>query len=276
MSRTHTVQGGGGVALHVREWGNPDGRAIVFIHGWSQNHMCWAAQTGGDLAKDFRLVALDLRGHGMSEAPANDAAYTDTRLWGDDIAAVIAALALERPTLVGWSYAGRVIAAYLETHGADGVGAIALAGSIMALGRARDEWMIGAASPSADRDLYAEDQPARLAASLRFIKACTHMPMEAEQLALTMGVNMLVSAQTRLAMFKTDLDLRPCFAGYSGPALIVHGAQDSIVAPRIAEEAKRVMPQATLEIYDDCGHAPFLEHADRFNADLRTLQGAMT
>src|SRR6266568_4747378 len=37
----HSVQGGGGVRLHVREWGNASAPSVLFIHGWSQNHLCW-------------------------------------------------------------------------------------------------------------------------------------------------------------------------------------------------------------------------------------------
>ena len=66
---THTVEGGGGLRLHVREWGRPDGPPILLIHGRSQNHLCWAPQYDSALADEFRLVAFDLRGHGMSEAP---------------------------------------------------------------------------------------------------------------------------------------------------------------------------------------------------------------
>jgi hypothetical protein len=36
LMRTHSVPGGGGLRLHVREWGNPDARAILFIHGCLQ------------------------------------------------------------------------------------------------------------------------------------------------------------------------------------------------------------------------------------------------
>src|SRR6188472_1343240 len=85
----HEVKGGGGLRLHVREWGRPDGQPIVLIHGWSQNHLCWAHQYDSALADEFRLVAFDLRGHGMSDAPLDAAQYTDAALWADDLAAVI-------------------------------------------------------------------------------------------------------------------------------------------------------------------------------------------
>ena len=87
--KIHTVRGGGGLRLHVREWGKPDGPPILFIHGWSQNHLCWAKQYESALADEFRLVAYDLRGHGMSEAPLEPEHYTDGKLWADDVAAII-------------------------------------------------------------------------------------------------------------------------------------------------------------------------------------------
>src|SRR5689334_15341198 len=100
--RTHTVAGGGGLRLHVGEWGAVDGPAILLIHGWPQTHLCWARQYESALADEFRLIAYDLRGHGMSEAPLAAEHYTDDRLWADDIAAIIDALALDRSVLVGW------------------------------------------------------------------------------------------------------------------------------------------------------------------------------
>ena len=48
--KTHTVRGGGGLQLHVREWGKADGPPILFIHGWSQNHLCWDKQYESALA----------------------------------------------------------------------------------------------------------------------------------------------------------------------------------------------------------------------------------
>jgi pimeloyl-ACP methyl ester carboxylesterase len=67
---THEILGGGGLKLHAREWGNPGGPALLFIHGWSQSDLCWLNQVRGDLAATFRIVTFDLRGHGLvGEAP---------------------------------------------------------------------------------------------------------------------------------------------------------------------------------------------------------------
>src|SRR5690348_6458838 len=98
----HHITGGGGVQLHVVETGNPQGRPILFLHGFSSCWLTWRRQLCSDLATAFRLIALDLRGHGLSEKPCDG--YADSRLWADDINAVIEALRLDGPVLSGWSY----------------------------------------------------------------------------------------------------------------------------------------------------------------------------
>ena len=99
LSTQHTVVGAGGVNLNVLEYGNASGPAIVFIHGWSQSYMCWLNQLDSNLAKDFRLIALDLRGHGLSDAPLAQEAYTSSESWAGDINAILNHFQLEKPTI---------------------------------------------------------------------------------------------------------------------------------------------------------------------------------
>src|SRR6201981_4184828 len=115
--KIHAVHGAAGVRLHVREYGKSSGVPILLIHGWSQSHLCWAKQFKSALKDEARIVALDLRGHGMSDAPAETDQYTDGDKWADDIAAVIDQLALDRPILVGRSHAGYIISDYVGRKG---------------------------------------------------------------------------------------------------------------------------------------------------------------
>ncbi|MFC6837796.1 alpha/beta fold hydrolase [Halomarina ordinaria] len=112
---SHDVTGGGRTTIHVDETGDDDGPAVLFVHGCTQSRLAWDRQLQSDLDDDFRLVAMDLRGHGDSERPTE--AYDDPALWGDDVRAVIDELQLDQPTLVGWSYGGLVMSDYFKTHG---------------------------------------------------------------------------------------------------------------------------------------------------------------
>ena len=107
-----------GLTISAQEWGNPAGAEILFIHGFSQSHLSWMRQVDSDLAKEFRIVTYDLRGHGNSDKPLDPARYRDSKAWGDEVQAVIDAAGLKLPVLVGWSYAGRVISDNVATHGA--------------------------------------------------------------------------------------------------------------------------------------------------------------
>src|ERR1700756_961648 len=69
-----------GLALAAYAWGNPQGREIVFIHGYSQCHLAWRRQMDdAALAAEFRMVAYDLRGHGSSHQPPARESYPDER-----------------------------------------------------------------------------------------------------------------------------------------------------------------------------------------------------
>ena len=163
---TRTVVGGAGTNLHVREWGRPDGQPLLLIHGWSGNHLCWARQVAGDPLDEFRIVALDLRGHGMSDRPLDAELYTDAGVWAADVAAVIDQCGLHRPVLVGWSYGGFIISDYVRAHGQDGIGAINFVAAAVTLDATFSNIgpaFLAAAPAGADADL-----PTRIAGLRRF------------------------------------------------------------------------------------------------------------
>jgi len=256
-----------GTCIAYTTAGAPSAPAILLIHGWSQYTGCWSPVMER-LSDRFHLIAMDLRGHGASDKPEGEAAYTDTALWGDDVKAVIEAEGLERPVLVGWSYGSRVIASYLTTHGDTGIAGLVLAGGILAIGAAREEWMVGADSPGLNRDLYSNDLQRRLTATAKFVDDCTTEPLPRDIYGQMVGANMLCPAHVRRALFAADWDMRPTYAALTKPGLVIHGTEDRIVAPATGETAAATIPHGTYLPYDGIGHAPFLEAPDRFAKDL--------
>jgi len=264
-----------GTRLAYLTAGDPALPPIVLIHGWAQYHGCWIDLM--DLLADrHHLVAIDLRGHGASDKPEDEAAYTDTALWGDDVHAVIEDLGLIRPVLVGWSYASRVIAAYLATHGNDDIAGVVLTGGILAIGSAREDWMVGTTSPGLDRDLYTEDTTRRLAATARFVEACTTKPLSRQDFAAYVGANMLCPAHVRRALFAANVDLKPAYGAMTCPGLVIHGTADTVVTPRTGEIAADLMQRGRYLPYDGIGHAPFVEDPDRFESDLHAFATSVT
>lgn len=264
--RTHSVTGGGDLKLHVTDQGPEDAPALLFIHGWAQHSICWAAQA--PLAASFRVVALDLRGHGSSEAPQDASAYNDTKLWGEDIHAVITELGLRKTVLIGWSYGARVMASYLATYGQDALAGIVPVGGVLAIGEAREPWMMGEGSPALNKDLYTTDQARRLSATAKFVADCTYQPLARHTYGTLVGANMLVSPLVRRALFSGTLDCRPIWQNFTKPARVIHGANDTIVMPIVGKAAAEALANCTLSLWDETGHAPFAEHPERFNTEL--------
>jgi non-heme chloroperoxidase len=260
------VQGGGGVRLHVREWGDAQGPPIVFIHGWSQAQFCWARQTEGALARDFRLVTFDLRGHGMSERPAPAEGYGDPRLWADDLQAVIEQLSLVRPVLVGWSYGGFVVGDYLRAFGEDAIAGIDLVGAAVVLREGFDH--IGPGLLENAGDACSSDLPTSIAAIRRFLARCTAQPLTDDDRSAALCWNMVVPPEVRGALFARAVDNDDVFGGLTVPVLVTHGRADEIVLPSMAEHVLRVCPTARASWYDGIGHLPFVEDAERFDREL--------
>jgi non-heme chloroperoxidase len=269
--KVHTVQGGGGLRLHVREWGKVDGPAILFIHGWSQNHLCWGKQYDGTLADEFRLVAYDLRGHGMSEAPLEPEHYTDAKLWADDVAAIIDELGLDRPVLVGWSYGPFVISDYVRAHGQDQIAAINFVEGLTKLGEAAFGTLIGPGFLDHFAGATADDLPTNLQAMRSFVRACVVKPVSDDDLETAVCWNVVVPAAIRSHLAARQLDCDDVLRTLDVPLLVTHGRADSVVLPAMAEHVLTTCPTAEASWYEGVGHVPFLEEPERFNRELAEL-----
>ena len=175
----HAVRGGGGLSLHVREWGNPTGTPILFLHGWSQSHLAWRRQYDSDLADDFRLVACDLRGHGMSETPADAEHYTQGQRWADDVAAILGELDLDRPVLVGWSYGAFVIGDYVRAYGQDRIRAVNFVAGAVKLGETAFGTLIGPGFLDHFADATSDDIPTSIRGMRGLVGAFAASPLPA-------------------------------------------------------------------------------------------------
>ena len=266
--KVHTVRGGGGLTLHVREGGPEDGPPIVFVHGWSQNHLCWAKQVESSLAREFRLVAFDLRGHGMSEAPLEPERYTDAGLWAGDLRAILDELELVRPVLVGWSYGAFVICDYLRLHGQERIAAIEFVEGVTKLGEAAFGTFIGPGFLDHFVDATSEDLPTSMRAMRSFVRTCLVAPVSDEELEAAVCWNVVVPAVIRANLAARQIDCDDVLRTIEVPLLVTQGREDSVVLPAMAEHVLATCPTAEMSWYDGVGHAPHIEDPERFNREL--------
>ncbi|MGE3960685.1 MAG: alpha/beta fold hydrolase [Dehalococcoidia bacterium] len=100
--------------LHYREWGDSRSRhALLMLHGYASTSEMWS-DVATDLAREFRVIALDMRGYGQSDR-AEDMDYTRaTQL--EDLEAFVDAVGLRSLTLVGHSMGGALAICYAAEH----------------------------------------------------------------------------------------------------------------------------------------------------------------
>lgn len=106
----HEFVDAGGLKTHVALAGDPAAPPIVLVHGWPQHWWCWR-HVIGELAKERRVIAPDLRGHGWTDAPRGG--YDKEQL-ATDVLAALDALGVERFTWVGhdWGAFAGFLAAF--------------------------------------------------------------------------------------------------------------------------------------------------------------------
>jgi len=262
----HQITGGGGCRLHVVEAGDPQGQAILFIHGFSQCWLAWSRQLSSDFARDHRLVAMDMRGHGSSDKPRD--AYGDSRLWADDVNATMEQLELEQPILCGWSYGPLVILDYIRHYGEEQIGGIHFVDAITRLGSDAALSVLAPEFLALVPGFFSTDVEESTRSLESLLRMCSSREPSAEDLYTMLGYNVSVPPHVRQALFSRAFDNDDLLATIRKPVLITHGADDAIVRRTVVEQHRSALRHAEVDIMSGAGHAPFRDDAPSFNRRL--------
>ena len=265
------VSGNDGTSLVYRAFGSGDAPALVLVHGWAQSSRCWGDPVLEALAEDFHVIAVDLRGHGYSQAP--ESGYADRDVWAGDLAAVLDAenvSAANPAVLLGWSYGGLVICDYLAVHGSGAVAGLVLVGAITSIGRGEKGGRVGAAMRAAIPAAMSEDPREAVRALGSFGNALTG-PVDGKGTVsqALFGASLSTPPRVRAALFDRAASNDELLAGLDLPVLVLHGEQDSVVDVSAARHAASLLRRATTSIWKGVDHGPFVEDPGRFVAEVR-------
>jgi non-heme chloroperoxidase len=265
--KNYIVTAPDGVKLAVQESGNPDGPAIVFIHGLLGSRLSWEKQVNSIELQRYRLITYDMRGHGLSGKPEDVEAYRDGRRYAEDLSAVLNQTGARRPVLVGWSLGSVIISNYLAEFGDAGLGGIMYVDGVIELSAA-----VISPHPQVYAGLASDDLKTHLDAVRNFLSLCFHtQPDNATFERLLSNAAMASWTMTRIIPSMT-------VAAAEGlpkariPVLLLYGEKDELVKvqPSIAR-AQTLNPRVQIKLYENSGHAPFIEEAQRFNHDLASF-----
>lgn len=281
LAESYYVEGEGGVPLAVKDVGPKDAPAILFLHGITMGAESFAPQFDSDLAERFRLIAFDLRGHGMSGKPSSEDAYIDPAIWAGDVRRVIAATGIRRPVIVAWSYGTLVASDYIRYEETENMAGLVLVGAPGGL--------VTPPQPSSppDPDVLAELERSRSLRSVPSFDAQREavgivMPMlfhcrpDDEWLEKANMLGMMVPPYAQAALRKHPFangDLLEKMR--SLPVLIAHGAFDPSLPQAAVDALKAGLPRARAHRFDQAGHSPFAEKPFSFNAILAEFRESL-
>jgi pimeloyl-ACP methyl ester carboxylesterase len=250
------------------------GPALLLIHGMAGTHETWQAVIE-PLAERHTVIAVDLPGHGASEAGAGDYSLGSLAAGLRDL---LVKLGQERATLVGHSLGGGIAMqfAYQFPEITERLVLVSSGG----LGPEVNPVLRAAALPGANLFIAATAGPGRVAgAALARGLASVGLQPSADVAEFARGYASLADAPRRSAFLAT---LR-AVVGTEGqrveagdrlylaegvPVLIIWGRRDRIIPVAHAEHAHAAIPDSRLEIFDAAGHMPQLEVPARFVAVL--------
>jgi pimeloyl-ACP methyl ester carboxylesterase len=267
-----------GVRLHYLEAGS--GKPVVMIPGWSQT----AAQFKYQIARlhdRYRLIALDMRGHGESAKPAFG--YKIARL-SKDLHDVLVALDLREVTLLGHSMGCSVIWSYWDLFGAERLAKLILVDQVPfilsnpAWSPAELETSGAIFTTEALYEMYnALAGPNGVETTQSFIGGMVTSAMSAEEKAWMIERNLRLPrlhAATLLYNHATQ-DWRDLIPRITLPTLIV-GGRGSLVPWQSQVWIHEHIPGSRLEIFEEHEggkHFMFIEGAEKFNRLLAEFLG---
>lgn len=118
----------GGVRLAVYEADGDPARQrppVLLVHGWPEIAYAWKNQIDALAGAGLRVIALDLKGFGRSDAPADAALYDILHMTGD-LCALMDALDIEKAVLCGHDWGGALVWAIGQLHPGRAAGIISL------------------------------------------------------------------------------------------------------------------------------------------------------
>ncbi|MCK9249783.1 MAG: alpha/beta hydrolase [Solirubrobacteraceae bacterium] len=256
-----------GPAARIHAVDRGDGDPVVLVHGWSMSHEPWAATVDDLVAAGHRVIAVDLRGHGRSDAPDDDGGYALDDLAGD-VLALLRARDVPPATVVGWSLGG-MVSVRLAALAPDRVDRIVLVAS-NGVAHARSAAFPFGMEPDVTIDAVESAERADRVAGRRAVLAGGFGdrpdPDALERLLrVSLGTDPRAEAGCLRTLLRThQVDLLPDGL----PVTQILGDRDRTVSRRGGDWVVSQIPGA-VQVALPCGHYPMIEAPDAFHAALR-------
>jgi non-heme chloroperoxidase len=268
-----TITAADGTEIFYKDWGPASAQPIVFSHGWPLSSDDWDTQLMFFLARGYRVVAHDRRGHGRS---AQVGEGHDMDHYADDLLAVVEHLDLHDAIHVGHSTGGGEVARYLARHGESRAAKAVLISSVPPI-MVKTEANPGGL-PKEVFDGFQTQTATRRSSFYRELASGPFYGFNRDGVTPDEAIiqkwwlqGMLGGAKAHydgiVAFSQTDFteDLQKI----SIPVLVMHGEDDQIVPYADAGPlSAKLLPNGSLKSYPGFPHGMPTTQAETINADL--------
>ncbi len=270
---SRTVPGADGLSLRLLEW-SEEGVPFLLLHGFSNEAHIWDDLVP-TLAPAYRVLALDQRGHGESDA--DEGSGYDHETMARDVEAVLESLGIERLVVCGHSMGGRVSMRFAERNPEK------LAGLILVdVGPELDERGVSRITTDAERQepvFESRDQYASLlsrnypAARPEAIQRMAEHELRERpdgkfelKLRLDMKALRARRAETETEEYVREETRRlwSILEGLACPTLVVRGAASDVLSPEVADRMEEAIPNGELAVIAQAGHSVMTDNPDAF------------
>jgi len=248
-----------GLATHVAVDGPPGAPAIILLHSLGTNLHVWDAQVDA-LARGFRVVRFDLRGHGLTEAGAGPCTIEDLAA---DALAVLDTLGIATAHVGGVSIGG-MIAQAVAARAPARVTSLILCGTALAI-PPPEMWRTRAAT------VRAEGIAAIADATLARWVAPAYLASPAGRGLRAMLLRTQREDYAAAAEALAVADLSRTTPGLRVPALVIVGELDPGTPVASAEAVRDAIPGAQLVVIPGAAHLPLLDHPDAVSSAIRAF-----
>ncbi len=253
-----------GIKIYYEEKGT--GEPLLLLNGLAFPMDLWFAQIE-ELSKDFRVIAMDNRGIGLSDKP--DDVYS-MELMASDSVGLLRSLGIQKANVAGLSMGGfisqEIALSYPEMVNRLVLVATGMGGPrSLALGKPFWDRIAAAIAGKKPREIYRIDLTLMTAPG--FAKQHPDIVDKAVELRMKNPQPFYAFVRQYTAAGLFDINERAHKIHH--PTLIVLGREDPIFPIVLAEDFPQKMPHAKIVIYENCGHAIHLEKPDRLSKDIR-------
>lgn len=234
------------------------GKPLLLIHGWSMHSGVWADFVQ-EFAAEYKIITLDLRGHGKSKSMGGPYNFP---IFAEDIVNLLQTLDLKEVTCIGWSMGVSIILQLFE-------GTKGLIDSLVFISgnpslTAKKDYEFG--TPEVTVTKLIRKLERNHPAGLKKFYGLLFTPQELAAFKNSKGycavtdINAGASRQAALEALKWSQhgDLRSVLPTIDVPTLIVHGSNDTVCVPEAALFMHAWISGSQLLMLDGAGHVPFI------------------